>query len=99
MALSPNEPKERAMPRVSGCAASLTEFMRMVNHLRCLTFLGNIMIVYLFGLGVFLVFLEDLALVDPDLDADVAIGHVGLLAGKIDVGAQSLERDAAALHL
>ncbi len=38
---------------------------------------------------------EDLALVDPYLDADAAIGGVSLCKAVVDVGAQGLQGDGA----
>src|SRR6185312_10546701 len=40
-----------------------------------------------------LVLLEDLTLVDPNVDANVAIGHVSTLTDKVDVGTERLKRD------
>src|SRR5579884_299679 len=38
---------------------------------------------------------KDVALIDPDLDADVAVGRRGLRETVVDVGAQGLQRDLA----
>jgi hypothetical protein len=43
---------------------------------------------------------HDLALVDPDLDADATEGRLGLAGAVINVGAKSVKRDTAVgVHL
>src|SRR3546814_1218026 len=52
---------------------------------------GRVVLLFLADLGE----VEDLALVDPGLDADDSVGGLGLGEAVIDVGAQGMQRHAA----
>src|SRR3546814_12625568 len=52
---------------------------------------GRVVLLFLADLGD----VEDLALVDPGLDADDSVGGLGLGEAVIDVGAQGMQRHAA----
>src|SRR3989344_3885554 len=105
---NPYEPKETVSPREA--TPTFEGFFLIVCHFRYLTFLGNNMIRMLRirsnttnGIRIFirvirsysLIRVENITLIYPDLNPNGTVRHHRSSEGVINIGAQSLERDAS----